>query len=280
MKKTILCLAAAFMAMTSANAQTDTRLFNHLAIGLDVGTTGIGADVAMPCTKFVDIEAGFMIMPKITYSTNVHINTSEYIQNTGATKEIKTLAENLETIPIQGKLSMVNGKFMINFYPMPTKSLHLTVGAFFGKSDVVEVYNKIDGQLADINAANKAIDTYNDFAAKNPGYGWSTQEHIGLKLGDYLMEPDGNGNAKATLKTNNFKPYVGLGIGRAVPGRTRLNFKFDIGAMFWGAPDIVDHAGVSLTNKDFGDKDGGAIRVIKKIKVYPVLNFRLAGKIF
>lgn len=278
MKKTLLCLAAAFMAMTSAYAQVDTRLFNHLSVGLNVGTPGIGADVAMPATRFLDIQAGFSIMPKITYSTEIHPNISTYVKydNNAVAQQI-TEKLDLDEIPIRGKLSMVNGKIMINVYPIPTSSFHITVGAYFGKSDIIDVYNTKPGQLDAIDKANALIDEANTNLANVPGY--KQQDPIGVKIGDYLLEPK-DGNIKATLKTNGFKPYVGLGIGRAVPGRTRVNFKFDIGAMFWGSPDVIDHNGESLMKHDFDGKDGGAFRIISKFKVYPVLNFRVSGKIF
>lgn len=270
MKKTLLCLAAAIMVMASASAQTDSRLFNHLSVGLNVGTTGIGADIAMPATKFLDVEAGFSIMPKITYSTNIHTNLSRY--NLDLTNNPQILA--LDEVPIQGKLKMVNGKVLINFYPIPLKSnFHITAGAYFGKGDIVEVYNKEEGKLSAINDANAAI------RVANQTYPNLNQEEIGLKLGDYLLKPDANGNAKATLKTNSFKPYVGIGFGRAVPNK-RIGFKFDLGALFWGTPDVIDHNDVSLMKQDWDGKDGGAFRVISKFKVYPVLNFRLCGRIF
>lgn len=273
MKKTLLCLAAVFMAITSANAQVDSRLFNHLSVGLNVGTTGIGADVAMPATRFLDIQAGFSIMPKITYSTDIHTNLSKYnIDFTGIPQVLE-----LDKIPVQGKLKMINGKVLINFYPIPLtgpmSSLHLTVGAYFGSSSIVEVYNKEEGQLKPINQANGLIRNANEV------YPGLNQEEIGLKLGDYLLQPDANGNAKATLKTNSFKPYVGIGYGRAVP-KGRIGFKVDLGVLFWGSPDVIDHNDVSLMKQDLDGKDGGAFRIISKFKVYPVLNFRICGKLF
>jgi len=271
MKKIFLTLIVTLMATTSVFAQTDTRLFNHLSVGLNVGTTGIGADIAMPVTRFLDIQAGFSIMPKIKYNTNVHLNMSQYTNIANVTQNL-----NINDIPIQGKLNMVNGKVLINFYPIPISSFHITAGAYFGKGDVVEVYNTTEHQLNVINEANAAIDEYNKIAKQN---GLPTQENIGVKLGDYLLTPDAEGNVKATLKTKGFKPYIGIGFGRAVPGKKRVNFKFDLGAMFWGSPEVIDHNGVSLTKQDWGGKEGGAIRLISKIKVYPVLNFRICGRI-
>ncbi|MBR4643972.1 MAG: hypothetical protein IKO73_02265 [Bacteroidaceae bacterium] len=263
MKKLLMTLIVALMTSTCVNAQIlDKRLFNHLTVGLNVGTTGIGADVAMPATRWLELEAGFSIMPKIKYSTNLHLNMS--------TTDIDPSLTSIDNVPIQGKLNMVNGKFMINFLPFPSvTNFHVTVGAYFGKSSIVEVYNTQDGQLTPVNEANqKIID--NDLP----------YDPIGLKLGDYLLTPDANGNAKASLKTNGFKPYVGIGFGRAVPRNKFLSFKFDLGAMFWGTPEVIDHNGQNLANQNWDGKDGGAFRVISKIKVYPVLNFRLCGKIF
>ena len=265
MKKIFLTLIVVLTASTTVFAQTDKRLFNHLTVGLNVGTTGIGADVAMPATKWLELEAGINIMPKIKYNTDLHINMPISDINPYLPQPI-----DVNNVPVQGKLNMINGKFMINFLPIPSLSnFHITVGAFFGKSDVVEVYNTIDGQLAPINEANTIIRDNN-----------LPFDEIGLKLGDYLLTPDANGNVKATLKTKGFKPYVGLGFGRAIPRNKRVSFKFDLGAMFWGTPEVIDHNGVSLTKQDWEGKDGGAIRVISKIKVYPVLNFRICGRIF
>ena len=275
MKKTLICLAVAFMAMTSATAQVDKRLFNHLAVGLDVGTTGIGADVAVPCTKYLDIEAGFMIMPKIKISTSLNLDRFNNQDVNGVSQMLDQ--NSLKDIPIEGKLNLVNGKLMFNAYPFPKSSFHVTVGAYFGSSDIIEVENTKPGQLSPINEANAMIREANAKADQIPNY--TIQKEIGLELDDYLLQPDPEGNASASLKVNGFKPYVGLGVGRAVPGRTRLNFKFDIGAMFWGSPDIVDHNGHSLMS-GLESEAGGGIRFIRKLKVYPVLNFRLSGRIF
>ena len=226
------------IAATHLYAQTDTRLFNHLSVGLNVGTTGIGADIAMPATRFLDIEAGISIMPRIKYNTNLHLNLS-----TSAINPILPTPIDLDDIPV-------------------------SVGAYFGSTEVAELYNTIDGQLLPISQAHTFIKDNN-----------LPFDEIGLTVGDYQLTPDINGNVRATLKSNNFKPYVGLGFGRAVP-KKRIGFKFDLGAMFWGSPEVIDHNGVSLTKQNWDGKDGGAFKTISKIKVYPVLNFRLCGRIF
>jgi hypothetical protein len=271
MKKVFVISFASMVFTLGAYAQ-GLKLFNHLAVGASVGTPGIGVDVAMPATRFFDIQAGISIMPRIKYDTNVHLNNMQYIDQLNQTVNINVPND----IRIQGKLNMLNGKVMINFMPIAISSFHVTVGAYIGGSDIIEVYNTQDGQLDAVNQANAAIDTYN----QNLPVGLPKQEHIGLKVGNYLLTPDEAGNAKATLKTNVFKPYVGLGFGRAVPGKKRIGVKFDLGAMFWGTPTVVDHNGTDLTQHDWDGKDGGAFRIISKFKVYPVLNLRICGRIF
>ncbi|MBO7069072.1 MAG: hypothetical protein J6W52_10440 [Bacteroidaceae bacterium] len=265
MKKIFLTLIVAIMGTTGVSAQTDTRLFNHLSVGLNVGTPGIGADIAMPATRWLEVEAGVHIMPKIKYNTNLHLNLPTSTINPYLPQPI-----DFNDVPIQGKLNMLNGKVLVNFFPIPSLSnFHITVGAYFGKSEVVEVYNTIDGQLLPVNQANTLI----------KDNGWDIDE-IGLQLGNYLLTPDANGNASAKLRTKSFKPYVGLGFGRAVPKHKRVSFKFDLGAMFWGTPQVIDHNGQDLIKQDWDGKDGGAFRIISKLKVYPVLNFRICGRIF
>jgi hypothetical protein len=112
------------------------------------------------------------------------------------------------------------------------------------------------------------------------------------------MMTDAEGNVKAELKVNSFKPYLGIGFGRAVP-RKRIGLQLDLGVQFWGKPELqsnfsyVDRqTGENVTryeaikknritnqDKDYQDlKD--AVKTIQKIGVYPVLNLRINGRIF
>lgn len=100
---------------------------------------------------------------------------------------------------------------------------------------------------------------------------------IGYEMGDYLLTPDQNGNISAEIKTASFKPYLGIGVGRAVP-KKRIGFMFEAGVMFWGSPKLYCN-GDELTSEDLGSDDGGLMEALSKITVYPVLNFRLCGRI-
>ena len=197
-----------------------------------------------------------------------------------------------ERLDVQGKLDNPVGHVLIDIHPFKT-SFHLTVGAYFGKDEIISVYNKEDGFLKPINAYNQAIINANSPSA-DPGVKQVVNQYnlkmIGAELGDYFLAPNpaDNGNVQAYAKVKKFRPYVGLGFGRAVP-KGRIGCQFDLGVQFWGKPEIYiptynKTAGTYQYEKIDGDKAGDdagkVLKTISKISVYPVLNFRLVGRIF
>lgn len=57
---------------TAVSAQDDNLygIANRVGVGVGVGTEGIGFDVAVPLTKYVQARVGLNVMP------NININTS------------------------------------------------------------------------------------------------------------------------------------------------------------------------------------------------------------
>ena len=113
---------------------------------------------------------------------------------------------------------------------------------------------------------------------------------IGGELGDYFVtpNPEEQGNVKAYAKVNGFRPYIGLGFGNAVP-KGRVGCQFDLGVQFWGKPEIYvptynkatkTYQYEKIDGDKAGDDAGKVLKTISKISVYPVLNFRIVGRIF
>ena len=105
------------------------------------------------------------------------------------------------------------------------------------------------------------------------------------KAGDpYRIVPDQNSMVKAWAYANRLKPYLGFGYGgRLLKNNPNWNVSFDCGAMFWGGtPQIVTHDGTDLVNdvKNVRGKVGDYVDIIKKFKVFPVLNLRITRRIF
>jgi hypothetical protein len=89
---------------------------------------------------------------------------------------------------------------------------------------------------------------------------------------------------KAEMKVNSFKPYLGFGYGgNLIKGNDRCKISFDCGALFWGGtPSIKTHDGTDLTKdvENIRGKVGDYVDLAKKIKVFPVLNLRVAYRLF
>ena len=114
---------------------------------------------------------------------------------------------------------------------------------------------------------------------------------MGVRIGDYvsdgspyIVEPDENSMVKAEVRVNTFKPYVGFGYGgRLVKGDDRYKISFDCGAMFWGGtPSILTHDGTDLAKdvRNVRGKVGDYVKLVKNVKVFPVLNVRITRTLF
>ena len=285
--KKLLVFAFALFGMTSMHAQ-DQKLFNRLAVGVGVGTTGITVDASTCITPYVGVRAGVNFFPTIKVNTDLDIEvdgqTSQYYNQLGALNGFdSTLPEDL-SIKVQGKPSMTTGHVLFDLYPSKKSIFHLTVGAYFGGSEIIEVYNKEDGVLADVAKYNKLLKDGNLVTPTLPNGSQvplSNFSPIGVALGDYFLSPKDDGSVNATLEVASFRPYVGFGLGRAVP-KGRLGFQFDAGVQFWGTPKVyIDGANgkEQLTEEDTNGDDGGAIKTLSKITVYPCISFRLVGRI-
>lgn len=252
MKKIIISCVALACAILPGKAQ-DSNMFNHVAIGVTAGTPGFGADIALPVGNYVQLRAGFTMLPKISYSTDIDIDNSNIATQTLGIPN---------SVEVTGKLNFVNGKVLADIYPSKHSSFHFTAGAYIGKDEVVTVESE--------KGALNTLYVYN----QNVG---SATEKIGYAMGDYLLEPDKNGQIRASFKTAGFKPYVGLGFGRAVP-KKRVGFMFELGAMYWNSPKVYCND-TQLTSENLGG-EGEVLKTLSKISIYPVLNFRLCGRIF
>lgn len=264
MNKKTRFLKISFVALTvmassvsvCAQENEDKKIFNHLSIGVNVGTPGIGLDVAMPAGHYVQLRAGFAVIPTFKASSTLDINQPSI--------DIEGVNINIPpSVDIEGKTGFTNGKILVDVYPFKKSSFHLTAGAYFGSSKIVEAYNKENGVLSDIVDYNNQV---------------SESEKIGYELGDYLLTPDANGNINTNIKTASFKPYAGLGFGRSVPNK-RVGFMFEMGCMFWNSPKLYCN-GERLTDNNVSGEAGGIIKTMSKITVYPVINFRICGKLF
>ena len=267
MKKLFIVCGLALLGLQNVFAQDeDTWVPKQLGIGVGVGTTGISVDLSTTVNRWFGVRAGVDIIPKIKVNTDLDLGFKD------EASYLSAVGYNLpENIDVQGQLSSTTFHFLIDFYPFKNSSFHATTGFYTGGKEFISVYNKQDGILQDV---------YN-WNAANPN------DRFGVELGDYFIAPGKDGNMKASIEVSSFRPYLGIGFGRAVPRKSRIGFQSDFGVQFWGTPKVyttaLDSSGKStkqqLTEDNVGGDGGDVIKIISKISVYPTLNFRLVGRI-
>lgn len=289
-----LCLLTASVAAMAQIDDDDKQLFNHVGLSAGVGLDGISIEAATTICPYVQMRAGVALFPSIKVKgidVNISGGRSVYEDIKNHNDEIKQYglldAQNQkvvdeiigkgypENLTLDAKLNMTNFKMLFDIYPTKTSPWRLTVGFYAGKSQLIDCYTtNCSDQL-------KALTDYNETLADRTfthnGHSYTFPEEIGVKLGDYLVKPNGP-QATAFLKVNGFKPYIGIGSGRAISNKHRFSFAWDLGCQFWGTPTIFVQD-KEISKSENLDGDGGIVKTVSKISVYPTLSFRINGRI-
>jgi len=247
----------------------DSNVLRHYSVSAGVGSTGVTVDVGTMLTDYIGLRGGIDLMPKLKYSTNLSLNLVNQTQELNI--DLSPLRE--RKVEVQGTLHNTTGHALLDIYPSSNHGFHLTLGAYFARDenvvDVVSGENEMLKKVADLNARR------GQFAGIPISYG-----QVAAQMGDYNIMPDDNGNARANVRVRKVRPYLGIGFGRAVP-RARLNCQFDLGVQLSGKPRVYnDVNGEEITAEGARGEDGGILRSIDKVKFYPVISVRLAGRLF
>lgn len=329
-------IMALSLASAAVNAQ-EQKPFNHMELGVTLGTTGIGFDVAMPVIDRVWLRTGFSYMPRVevpmTFDVqslregeNPATNLSNFDKMSDVLYDLTGYHASPE-IEMLGKSNFWNWSFMVDVFPLRTNPhWHATVGFFLGPSKVAKAYNKTEcmPSLISVNIYNRMYDKLHGKSLKElvkepliniPGledfgtdpelllelqkrldnngrmgiwmgnYKQGEEDEEGnIKHNPYMMDPNENCMVMANMEVNAFKPYFGIGYeGRLIKDENRLSVGFDAGIMLWGGtPHLITHDGTDLIHdvENIPGKVGDYTNVIKMGKVFPLLNLRIAYKLF
>lgn len=237
MRKFLVAAAAAVVSLSAA--AMPPYIFDHLGANLSLGTTGIGVELTTPITQWVTMRAGVAIMPNFSFSTEVdaEVDTPYGIKD--------------ETVNAKIGMGRVQGDIIFNVYPAPQlMALYVAAGAYFGGNNILTVKG------------------HSDLAAQ---YGGS------VNIADNTLPFNDKGDFEGGFKLNGFRPYLGIGYGRALP-KGRLAFNIELGVQFEGQPKVYTKYG--KLNQLSPDAESSLNDITKYFKVYPVLSFKLAGRIF
>lgn len=302
MKKFILLFTTLIAAFSTTTAQ-EVKAFEHLDIGVTLGTTGVGIDVATPISEQFRVRAGFSFVPEFDVKMNFGMNGengSDFNSMADKFAELTGLAID-DNIDMIGQPNIYNGNLLVDFFPIKNVNFHVTAGFYCGSSKIASACNTVE-DMATLVSASMFNNIYEKVEAGEPIFGdvYLTPEleekilengRMGVHLGDrvgtgepYIMEPDENSTVKVDIFVNSFKPYLGVGYGgKLAKNNDCVRIAFDAGVMFWGgAPKMVTHDGVDLVRdvENVGGKVGEYVSIAKAIQVYPVLNLKISFRVF
>ena len=251
----LVCALVASVSLSSASAQSDNGvkmgLFNHLAVGVNASTLGYGFDVALPVTPYLALRGGLEIMPSIKFDTDVD-----------ADLDFSGYGSYSTSINLEGDTKRTQSYLIANIYPFKRSSFFLAAGAYFGGAKIVGAKGQADDELV------RLLQQYPNLAG-------------GVVIGDYTIPVERDGSVSGSIEVKKFRPYFGLGFGRSVPYR-RVGFSFELGVQLHGTPEVKDKNGAinfrDLINDAEAEDDFSEI--VDKLTIYPVIKFRLTGRIF
>ena len=315
-------LSGNFLAFSQVSSQNkkDPCILNHLDVGISVGSTGAGLDLALPLTEFGRVRVGVDWLPKISVPMSFNLDTYSDGMPTGNFNNVASMLYDMtgieidETVHMKGKASMWNFKLLIDFFPIPkNKHWYITAGFYAGTSMIAKAINAGDEKptLVGLNIYNRAYEYFTNLESiydvplgggnyMDPDKVEELQEkfnrygRMGIHIGDfkdgkpYIMDPAPDGSLVAKAFVNHFKPYLGIGYTTDIDKKKRWHFGLDLGALFWGgAPDVINHDYNSGKNVNFTKdltnikgKVGDYMKVVKALPVYPMVNIRFSYSIF
>lgn len=251
----------------------DDLMFNHLSVGGSIGLNGIGVDVAMPATAHFTLHAGFSTFSLGELKMKVADEMSTIVSAFNIPQqEILNNAMD-KTVEMTIAFNMYTGHLLVDYHPWHTSDFRVTAGMMIGNSNVLHIYNTVDGSMSFINACNKLVDDYNK--AFDTNYPYS-----GLQFGNYILTADEKGNVDAMMKVWVVRPYLGIGWGRDinVNFKRKVNANFDFGFQYWGTPKFDFNNGKKIVSTK--SDESGIFHFLSKVNAWPVLKLTLSGEIF
>ena len=295
---------------------SDKLLFNHLAIGIGIGTEGASLDLALPIGHYVQLRAGMSYLPSIKLTKHFDASqtgstgTSNFDSITSILHDITGLQFD-EQIDMKATTQLWNGKILVDIFPFKKKNWFFSAGLYFGPQQVMHIenaaedmgtlialstfnniYNKVEDAVAndnpaqifgDISLTPQMMDQIMSIGRLGIAVGTYKQTTESHQAGDiYNMVPDENGMIKMDVRSNIVRPYVGFGYRTAISRDKRSFFSVDAGILCWGTLKMITHDGTNLIKEV--DVTNPMLKqytdVVNHMKVYPAINIRFTRQIF
>lgn len=124
------------------------RPFEHLDLGVTLGTTGIGIDAAMPVSEWLQLRTGFSFMPKFDYHMSFGVQVGDDASASASKfKRLSGMLEGFTGYKVDDHVDMIgqptfwNFKLLADFFPFRNKHWHVTAGFYLGSSKIAKAFN-------------------------------------------------------------------------------------------------------------------------------------------
>ena len=257
--------------------------FNHMNLGVNVSSTGIGADIALPVGDYVRVRAGFTYMPKFNINSNFKVDFTGNVSE-DKFRRMKDMMSYVTGEPMKDNIDMkmsptwTQFKFLIDVMPFKNnKHWSLTLGFFAGPSAIGEAVNDPTdcATLVGINMYNnmyikackgEPLFRYEDSNGKYHSLDvGGLSDHLiearmmGAPMGTFadgskaIMVPNRYNQAEAEMTISKFRPYLGLGYNTLLSKNGKWRMDVDAGVMFLGgSPHVyVDNVYHVNTSDDY-----------------------------
>ncbi len=288
-------------------------IFNTIELAANIGTTGLGLEVASPVTEWAKLRVGFDYMPK--FNRNLEFSIENYIGNQigdnfdRINEMLTSLTGNAvsHTVNLTSKPTMTTFRFLVDIFPFKAnRHWHFTAGFFVGGNSIGTTINTPD-EMASLMSLKIYDSLYHTSTSEEflrnpedyPLFGFITFDkqtaevfqkkmlnvgQLGIYLGDkedgnpYMLLPDEEGIFKMKTMVNRFRPYLGFGYGGNLSRDGKWQASFDAGVQIWGGvPKLTAYDGTVINELTNLSKDAKSyINLMKDIPVYPTIDFRVS----
>lgn len=265
MKKLIATCLFIVLSISTTSAQSK-GYFNHMNLGLELSSTGMGLNVAMPVGEYARVRTGFTWMPEFRANSRFGMQIG-YDAASSSSKMAKMceMLSNFTGTTVDNSVNMNlspswwNYKLLVDIFPLKNKHFNVTVGFHLSPKVIGTAVNApeegstITGLCMYNNMYEHAImgEPYEfmghvvDFFTPEIVEKFAQYGMMGVPLGHFdngdmaIMVPNADGSVDATLEVNRFSPYVGLGYNTALSKDGKWNLNVDAGVLFWGGSPTI-----------------------------------------
>ena len=207
------CAAVSVQAQDVSNYLKTHNVFQHLDLSVNVGTSGIGFDVATPIGNYVQLRAGYEFMPQfhvgidfpievggepaVKYDANGNRVESTFDRLAKTLKEL-TGYEVEDHVEMIGKMTMNNFKLLVDVFPFKeNKHWHFTAGFYLGPSQFARADNSIDAMTSLL-----AVGMYNHIYDRVENAYYTGAPILDITIGGQKFSPELNPDQELTILNN------------------------------------------------------------------------------